>query len=127
MSAFADRLRAGLDRVHAHAAVGVVYRRDGETIEELTAVPARSAFEAIDAEGLTTRRRVRDYKIDAAALVFGGLAVEPRSGDQIDETIDGVTVTFEVYEPGRHERSWRYADVARTRYRIHTREIARDC
>lgn len=121
-SSFAQRLRLGLDRIDETAGLSVIYRRDGQELT-LTAVPCSSAFEHASHEGLTTRRRVRDYKLNAADLEFDGELVEPRAGDEITETIGSETVTFEVCAPAANEPAWRYADHDRTRYRIHTREI----
>lgn len=124
-SPFATRLRLGLDRIDDQAGLSVTYVRDGQQLT-LTAVPGRSEFEHLSHEGLTVRRQVRDYKINVADLEFDDELVEPRSGDEIIETIGSRVVRFEVFEPAGNEPSWRYADQDRSRYRIHTREIGND-
>lgn len=71
-------------------------------------------------EEMVVTVRFRDYFIDTKDYVIGGELTTPRPDDQIDETIDGVVVTFQVLpaagEPNRH------SDSSRTVWRIHTRE-----
>jgi hypothetical protein len=121
-SNFQTRTRLGLDRAHAHTSVAITYRRGARQVS-ITATPASTELEVVANDGTATRRRVRDYKIDVADLVFDGEQLEPRSGDVIVETIAGDDVTFEVFEPAEGESSWRFADSDRTRARIHTREV----
>jgi hypothetical protein len=72
-------------------------------------------------DGVITHAQERDYLIAADDLVLGGAATLPERGDQIDETIDGATVTFEVL-PLAGEAHWRYSDPFRTLLRVHTRQ-----
>lgn len=71
-------------------------------------------------EEMAVHVRYRDYLIDVKEYVIGGELVEPQPDDQIDETIDGVVVTFQVLphpgEPNRH------SDATRTTWRLHTKE-----
>lgn len=71
-------------------------------------------------EEMVVTVRFRDYFIDVKEYVIGGELTEPHPDDQIDETIDGVVVTFQVL-PAAGEPN-RYSDVTRTVWRIHTRE-----
>lgn len=68
----------------------------------------------------TTRStdRERDYMIAVAELTAFGV---PQEGDRITETINGAATVFEVSKRDR-EPCYRFADHARTRYRIHTRK-----
>lgn len=64
--------------------------------------------------------RYRDFFIDTKEYVIDGELTEPQPDDQIDETIDGTVVTFQILpsagEPNRH------SDMTRTIWRIHTKE-----
>jgi hypothetical protein len=61
----------------------------------------------------------RDYIVLASALdTFG----DPRPGDKIAETIDGVARNYEVMAPDG-EQPWRWSDEYSIAYRIHTKEI----
>lgn len=71
-------------------------------------------------EDMVVLVRYRDFFIDTKEYVIGGELTEPQPDDQIDETIDGTVVTFQILpsagEPNRH------SDVTRTIWRIHTKE-----
>lgn len=64
--------------------------------------------------------RYRDYLIDVKDYIIDGELTEPQPDDQIDETIDGMVVTFQILphagEPNRH------SDSTRTVWRLHTKE-----
>lgn len=64
--------------------------------------------------------RYRDFFIDTKDYVIGGELTTPQPDDQIDETIDGTVVTFQILpnpgEPNRH------SDMGRTVWRLHTKE-----
>ena len=119
MSAFQETTAAGLAAIDAVAGRTITYRRGGDSVQITEAVRGESRFEAQDVEGLTTRVRVGDYLFDADKLLLDSQQTEPRAGDEID---DG-TETFEVYSPGGAEEAFRYSDHARTRLRVHTRQI----
>jgi hypothetical protein len=120
MSRFRDRVRKGLDRIDSYAGIIVTYQRGGQSLVGVPAVPAATELETTDSEGVTTFRRTRDFKINAADLPIG----EPAAGDTIIEIIDGQATTFEVFKPSTNDKPWRWTDQGRTRYRIHTREIS---
>lgn len=77
----------------------------------------RDATDAPTPEARSTDRE-RDYLIPVAELTAFGV---PTEGDTVTETINGVAVVFRVSKQ-ETEPEWRYADHARTRYRIHTRK-----
>jgi hypothetical protein len=107
-----------------HLTIAVIYRRPagaGNPAQELT-VPATvgsTTFEVVSAGGVLERIESRDYLIAAAAL---GALGAPQRGDQIRETTGGACHTAEVLAPGR-EPHWRWSDVNRTCYRIHTKHL----
>lgn len=101
--------------------VSVVYVRGVQSLP-LTAVVGRTAFAQVggqNAAGAAVIWGDRDYLITAADLTLG----EPRRGDRITETIDGVACVFECMAPG-NEPAWRWSDAGRTKYRIHTKQVS---
>ena len=122
-----ERGQALLNRVTADAAgtgVSVTYTR-GATTATLTVTPSRENQDAVTQPSPGTRStdRERDYLITYANLVTAGLN-EPEEGDRITEVLAGVSAVFEVVRR-RTEPAWRWADVQRTRVRVHTvRKVA---
>lgn len=107
-------------KVQAAGGRAVTYTR-GVTSVTVTATPAEILEErpATD-EPTRAESRRRDYLIAVADLAAAGVSGEPRTGDRITEVINGEAKVFDVL-PRDDERSWRYSDVERTTYRIHTR------
>lgn len=118
----ADLLATGAAWLHARLAASaahpVIYRRGAQTVQ-VDATVGRTPFRIIE-DGVSLRVDTRDFMIDAEALALFGL---PARADQIDETINGVTVTYEIYGPGG-EPEWRWSGPDRTRFRIHTQRIS---
>ncbi|MDB5294909.1 MAG: hypothetical protein JWO31_892 [Phycisphaerales bacterium] len=99
----------------------VTYYRGSDAVAVLATV-GRAVTGNRDDYGLSVRTESRDYLIDAAALVIGGQAVEPRGGDRIVEGNPQTGAAFEVMElPG--EPCWRYSDPQRTVIRLHTKYV----
>lgn len=118
----ADLLQTGAAWLHAKlsasAAHPVTYRRGAQAVTA-TATVGRTPFRIVE-DGVSLRVDTRDFLIDAAAIAVFGL---PDRADRIDETINGVTVTYEVYAPAG-EPEWRWSGPDRTRFRIHTQRIS---
>ena len=66
--------------------------------------------------------RERDFLIPVGQAAFGPFGL-PKVGDTITETINGESVAF-VVSPRDTEPAWRYSDIARSRFRVHTRKGA---
>lgn len=117
----ADLLQTGAAWLHAKmaatAAHPVTYRRGGQAVT-VQATVGKTPFRIVE-DGVSMRVDTRDFLIDAAAIALFGL---PDRADQIDETTEGVTVTYEVFAPGG-EPEWRWSGPDRTRFRIHTQRI----
>lgn len=62
-----------------------------------------------------------DFLIRVADLILDGSAVEPKRGDRIGVTLNGVARVFEVNYQG-DDQPFSY-DPHRTLYRIHTKQI----
>ena len=101
----------------------VVLRRYVGGVEKLgyaIATLGETRSEEYQSEEMVVTVRFRDFFIDVKEYVIGGELTTPQPDDQIDETIDGLVVTFQVLpvagEPNR------FSDSSRTIWRIHTRE-----
>jgi hypothetical protein len=87
---------------------------------EAIATIGETRSEEFVTEDMAVLVRYRDFFVDTKEYVIGGELTDPQPDDQIDETIDGVVVTFQILpsagEPNRH------SDMSRTIWRIHTKE-----
>jgi len=117
-----SRGTAALNRRQKQARpVTVTYTRGAQSAT-LTAWVGNTLFaRTLDEPGASVVWGERDYFIEVADLVLGGVAVQPARGDKITETIDGTTFVFELQTP-TGEPAWRYSDADRTRYRVHTKK-----
>lgn len=100
-----------------HLSRYVSYRRDGTTLPCLATV-SQSAFETQTDMGVVERHESRDYIVSLQELPVD----EPRRGDVIVETLNSLSVEFEVVAPSGAP-VWQWADQYRTAYRIHTQAI----
>lgn len=101
----------------------VVLRRyvDGEEVlGYAVATVGETRSEEFPSDDVVITVRFRDYLIDVADYLIGGELTEPQSDDQIDETIDGEVVTFQIL-PVQGEAN-RFSDRTRAVWRVHTRE-----
>ena len=110
---------AWLERQRAQfLAKPVTYRRGPQGLVVLATV-GKTTFEVLSAAGVLERVESRDYLIAAADLAALG---QPQRGDRVIEDAGGTRHTAEVLAPGR-EPHWRWSDVNRTCYRIHTKHL----
>lgn len=73
-------------------------------------------------EGVSVSVRYRDFLIDVDDYRIDGRKVEPSIDDQIEQEIDGVTVTFQAVPlPG--SREFRRSDRSGYVWRVHCREV----
>lgn len=119
----ADLLGKGAAFLHAkliaNASRPVLYRR-GAQEATVQATIGRTLFRFDQDGGVTIRVETRDYLVAPGDL---GALFPPQSGDQVDETVDGITTTFEVTGPGG-EPEWRWSGPDRQRMRIHSKRIS---
>lgn len=112
--------RAPQKRISGRQVVLRRYVGGAATLGYAIATIGETRSDEYQSEDMVVTVRFRDYFIDVKDYVIGGELTTPRPDDQIDETIDGVVVTFQVLpaagEPNRH------SDSSRTVWRIHTRE-----
>lgn len=111
-SAWLDSMR------RQHLSRWVTYQRGAESQPCLASV-SKSDFETQTDTGLVERWESRDYLISYHEMPFP----VPQRGDRILETLNNVTVTFEVCSP-RGMPAWHWADPHRTAIRVHTKAVA---
>lgn len=121
MSAFASAIAAALGTVHAAAGEAVTYHR-GDASVALTAVPGLNLLRTEEISDVPVSANSRDWIFQASELVIGGAVIKPRRGDLVKQTVAGELVVYEVLHDG--DQVYRYCDRARTRIRVHTKEVA---
>jgi hypothetical protein len=120
MSAFGQVIEQAFATVDAVAGDDLFYCR-GNVELPISAVPGTSTFSSADANGYPVTFRSQDFMFNASLLVFGGVAAAPKVGDRVKWSTGGKTRTFEVLRDV--DQFYRYCDRARTRIRIHTKEV----
>lgn len=111
-----------VDQLKAHVARQVVYQRGASEIT-VTATIGRTLLKLDDGYGgVRVEWTDRDFLIPAAELILAGVPVLPERGDQIREVDGAVVHLFEVMTPSG-EPPWRWSDVYRKLFRIHTKRI----
>jgi len=120
-----DLLRRGLEWLERervkHASRFVHYVRAGEAIR-VRATVGKTVFEILNDYGVAERTETRDYLILTRALVLSGAPTTPNRGDQVRERQGQKVYVYEVMAPGR-EPEWRYSDLYRHTFRIHTKQV----
>jgi hypothetical protein len=123
MSILAEMVSAGFGVAMQMAGATVAYTRGSETIRALDAIPTEERYSVPNDMGIIQKIHSRDYLVEASELTIGRVAIEPRAGDRIIETISGQSMTFEVF-PVDGDRCFRYRDASRQTLRIHTKRVA---
>lgn len=122
----ADFLKDATDwlgqQLESHASRAITYTR-GSDLVTLSAVVGSTPFRVDDIGQGTTRivRSDRDYLIRADSLILNGVAVTPRRGDRIVDSVDGKTYECQPIVDG--EPAWRNSDPYGEVYRIHCNRV----
>jgi len=85
------------------------------------AVPGPTTRIVATGEEIALSREERIFGIRASLLAIGGVPYEPRIGDMIAETVNGVTYTYAAMVLDGNKDCWAWADRYRTRRHIHTK------
>jgi len=110
------------DQMKTHASIDVTYERGAEQVP-VKATIGKTEFDLDDGSGVVVRVQSRDFLIQAADLVLGGIESLPVAGDLIRETQGTKTFVYEVMAPGE-EPHYRFSDPFRKLLRIHTKHVA---
>jgi hypothetical protein len=125
MADLLDTAAAWLARMQRqYAATTVLYHRGALSVP-VSATIGRTTFEVADDYGVLERYHSRDFLVPVEELLLGDRRVMPERGDRIQEMQDGVAFVYEVTAPGK-DPPWRYSDLYRRTYRIHTKLISED-
>jgi len=76
--------------------VPVQLKRAGVLSNVITAIADQVTYQVIDQEGFLTSYTSRDYTLPVAEVIWNGEVKEPRKGDIVVETINGVVSEFEI-------------------------------
>lgn len=101
-----------------HVSQTVTFRRGTQTVS-VQATIGNTLFESHGELGPTVQVKTRDYLIETADLVLGGLAVLPQRDDEIVDT-DGSVYLILPSDDGVY---WRDSDPYRVRIRVHTKQV----
>lgn len=96
----------------------VTYRRAAGGTSSVTAWPD-SHVEETDERGLETSMRIYNWTV-----VAGDLAADPVEMDQIEETLNGASVAWQVCPAAPGKPCFRWADTAQTLYIVSTKQVA---
>lgn len=107
---------------HGKMTQTVEYFRGVNSVE-LAATIGRTEFDQADESGFIQQLESRDFIIRVSDLVISAATVQPQPGDRIKETNGSGIEVYEVMAFGG-EPPWRYSDLYRIAYRIHTKHVA---
>ena len=111
-----------MDQLKSKVGTTIALRRASARTAGVTATVGSSDHQQVDDLGGVIFWESRDYLIEASDYTFGGVASEPKRGDLIEETQDGVTQFYEVMGD-QGTVAWRWSDDYRRKYRIHTKRV----
>lgn len=111
------------ERMEESAGRSVTYRRSLDSVA-LTATRNVTSHRVTDEEGFSTKVQTMDWTFKASDLVLGGSVVKPRRGDTIEETIAGVTTTYEVLAVSDDLPEWEPFDSAGVMLLVHTKKVS---
>lgn len=101
----------------------VTYRRGNRSVT-ITATPQEQQAEVQGVGGVNTVVSWYDWTITASDLVLAGETVEPLEGDEIAETLNGVTIVWEVM-PVAKMKHFDWADSSGILLKVRTKRTQR--
>lgn len=111
-------------KFRTNESVTVTLRRAGSDDAEIVATPAASGVPQEYADSRSLRFETRDWLIKTSDYALGGVAVKPQDGDQIIETVNYVTRTYEL-RPNGGGACARPMDGQRAMWRCHSKLVAK--
>jgi hypothetical protein len=99
----------------------VQYRRNQFVSGDITAVVTHHEYPVID-DGLQLTLTRDDWTFVASELTIDGVAIEPREGDEIFETLNGVELVYEVL-PVADRPCFEWMDTFRKLILVHSKQV----
>jgi len=112
-----------LDQLITHASETVTYKRGVNSVS-VSAGIAETEADTLTEQGIQIQIRMNDFLIKVDDLIILAVKITPLTGDKIERTVNGKTVTYEVLKLA-DEKEFRESDRFGTVFRIHTKEILR--
>lgn len=109
-------------RLKTAAGRSFVLTRGAASTAAFTAAVASCEYEEMGDDGLQTSVRYDDLTIVAADVVVSGSQVEPRDGDVLAETLNGVVIQYEVL-PLQKRPAVEWLDSSGILLLVHTKRI----
>jgi hypothetical protein len=118
----ADIFDAAADALDSVMGVMITYTTaDNVVVGPICATVGKTEHMIDNGSGAGIDYQSRDYLVRTSDLVdSGGAPIEPQSGDKITEIDTGITHLVKL--PAADAPVWRWADVARVRRRIHSKQ-----
>ena len=95
MNALSDAVAGLAATLKAVAGESVRYSRGSTTSDPITAVSDVQTYEVLDQQGVPISVLSYDFLFTTTDIVIGSAQVEPRPGDRIAATLNGVACVFE--------------------------------
>ena len=83
-------------KLQSSAGVSVVYHRGATQSGTITATPSQHEYDVIGTDDMLTSVLSYDWTFTAADIAISGSAIQPRPGDRIVASVNGVSQTYEV-------------------------------
>lgn len=113
------------EQLKQSAGRSVVYVRGTGQSDPITGTLSHLQQEVLDEDGLGTGTFLNDWTFTATDLVVNATQIEPRSGDRILETLNGVDVAYEVLPPAPNRPVSEWADSSGILVIVHTKKVKR--
>ena len=123
MSALSDAVAGLAATLKNVAGESVVYTRGPTSSAPITAVSDVQTYEVLDQQGIPISVLSYDFLFTTADIVVGSAQIEPRPGDRIATTLNGVACTFEVMPLGTKPCA-EWAEPDGIMLIVHTKKVA---
>lgn len=101
----------------------ITYQRAGTSSGTISGVCSKVEYDVLDQnEGVITTVAFDDWMFTASELKISGTVITPRIGDQISETLNGNTITYEVL-PIDKRPCFEFADSSGILLTVHTKRV----
>jgi hypothetical protein len=102
----------------------VTYRRGTNVSTPIIGWQDKHDYTELDNEGIATTVEIDDWTFTATDLIVGGEPIEPRRGDLIEETLNGVALEYQVL-PLQNAPPFKKLDTSGIVLLVHTKLVKR--